>query len=192
MTTSLPVLIQPRVFSDDRGWFCETYSKDRLRTIGLDVDFVQDNHSKSVQAGTIRGIHFQAAPHAQGKLVRCVRGRIMDYAIDLRSGSPTFGQSVSALLSEQNATQLYVPVGFGHAFVTLEADTEVIYKVTDIYAPSCEGGVIWNDPALGIDWPLPSAGAVLSAKDQVLPTLASFDSPFAYDGAPLQPLAPAG
>jgi dTDP-4-dehydrorhamnose 3,5-epimerase len=183
-----PFLFQPRAFSDDRGWFSETYSRDRLNKINLDVEFVQDNHSKSVAVGTVRGIHFQAPPHAQGKLVRCIRGSIMDFAVDLRRGSPTFGQSVSALLSAENRTQLYVPVGYGHGFVTLEPDTEVVYKVTDIYAPQCEGGVIWNDPGLGIDWPLPVDGAKLSQKDERLPLLADLQSPFAYDGEPLQPL----
>ena len=182
-------IIQPRVFSDDRGWFSETYSAERLRNEGIGDLFVQDNHSKSLATGTVRGIHFQAPPHAQAKLVRCVRGSIMDYAIDLRRGSPTFGRSVSALLSAQNATQLYVPIGFGHAFVTLEPDTEVIYKVNEFYAPECEGGIIWNDPTLGIDWPLPSSGALLSAKDQRLPLLAQFVSPFEYDGVPLTDLA---
>ena len=179
---SSPVLIQPRRFGDDRGWFMETYSKVRLSRIGINDEFVQDNHSCSGR-GVLRGL--QAPPHAQAKLVRCVRGSILDYAVDLRRGSPTFGRSVSAMLSEQNATQLYVPVGFGHAFVTLEPDTEVIYKVNEVYAPDCEGGVIWNDPALDIDWPLPASGALLSSKDQRLPTLDAFESPFEYDGVPM-------
>lgn len=178
-------IIQPRVFRDDRGWFSETYSAQRLHGEGISDVFVQDNHSKSVATGTVRGIHFQAPPHAQAKLVRCVRGSILDFAIDLRRGSPSFGRSVSVLLSEQNATQLYVPIGFGHAFVTLEPDTEVIYKVNDVYAPECEGGVIWNDPTLGIDWPLPASGALLSAKDRLLPMLNAFESPFEYDGVPM-------
>ena len=186
--TFQPLLFQPRAFADDRGWFSETYSRDRLEKIGLGMEFVQDNHSKSVSVGTVRGIHFQSPPHAQGKLVRCIRGSIMDFAVDLRRESPTFGQSVSALLSAENRMQLYVPVGYGHGFVTLEPDTEVVYKVTDVYAPQCEGGVIWNDPDLGIDWPLPVDGAKLSQKDERLPLLAELQSPFAYDGEPLQPL----
>lgn len=184
MATSVKI-IQPHVFRDDRGWFSETYSAQRLRDEGISDVFVQDNHSKSVATGTVRGIHFQAPPHAQSKLVRCVRGSILDFAIDLRRGSPSFGRSVSVLLSEQNATQLYVPIGFGHAFVTLEPDTEVLYKVNDVYAPECEGGVIWDDPTLGIDWPLPASGALLSAKDRLLPRLNAFESPFEYDGVPM-------
>lgn len=178
-------LIKPKRFGDDRGWFSETYSEQAMARYGVHDRFVQDNHSFSAFTGTIRGIHFQRGPHAQAKLVRCVRGSILDYAVDLRKGSPTYGQWVSATLSADNGHQLYVPVGFGHAFVTLEPDVEVIYKVTDVYAPDCDGGVIWNDPDIGIDWPLPETGPVLSDKDKVLPTLAEFDSPFAYDGIPL-------
>ncbi len=143
----------------------------------------------SAQVGTIRGIHFQRAPHAQGKLVRCIRGRIMDYAVDLRRGSPTYGRHVSAELSGENGDQLWVPIGFGHAFVTLEPNTEVAYKVTDVYAPDCDGGVIWNDPIIGIEWPIPASGPVLSDKDGKLPTLSDFDSPFDYDGRPLDGVA---
>lgn len=163
----------------------ESYSGRALARAGIDHDFVQDNHSYSALTGTIRGIHFQRPPHAQAKLVRCLRGAIMDYAIDLRRGSPSYGRHVAARLSASGAEQLYVPVGFGHAFITLEPDVEVAYKVSDVYAPDCEAGVIWNDPALAIDWPLPDSGPVLSNKDEVLPTLASLESPFEYDGTPL-------
>ncbi len=163
----------------------ETYSPALLASVGVTLDFVQDNHSFSRAAGTIRGIHFQRPPHAQAKLVRCLRGRIMDYAIDLRRGSPSFGRHVSAELSAQNNLQLFIPVGFGHAFVTLESDVEVAYKVSDIYAPDCDGGIAWNDPSIDIDWPLPSDGPILSPKDTMLPMLSAFDSPFDYDGAPL-------
>lgn len=187
--TQSPVkLIRPKRFGDDRGWFSETYSEQAWATHGVTCRFVQDNHSYSRPVGTIRGIHFQAAPHAQDKLVRCVRGRIMDYAVDLRKGSPTYGQHVAAELTADNGHQLFVPVGFGHAFVTLETDVEVIYKVSDVYAPDCDGGVAWNCPAIGIDWPLPEGGPTLSAKDMALPALADFDSPFIYDGRPLLPL----
>lgn len=163
----------------------ETYSEAALSRAGVHHAFVQDNHSYSAIEGTIRGIHFQRPPHAQAKLVRCVRGSIMDYAVDLRRGSPTYGRRLSARLTADGGEQLYVPIGFGHAFVTLEPDVEVAYKVSDVYAPACEGGIIWNDSALAIDWPVPARGPVLSSKDAVLPTLAEFDSPFEYDGAPL-------
>lgn len=178
-------LINPRRFGDDRGWFMETFSSRMMESAGIDSHFVQDNHSLSRPVGTIRGIHFQRPPHAQAKLVRCVRGSIMDYAIDLRAGSPTYGEYFAAELSAENGAQLFVPVGYGHAFVTLEPDTEVVYKVSDIYAPDCDGGIRWDDPTIAIDWPLPPQGATLSDKDKALPTLDAFDSPFAYDGHPL-------
>lgn len=181
-------LLATRRHADDRGWFSETYSAPRLAELGINTAFLQDNHSFSARTGTIRGIHFQSPPHAQAKLVRCSHGRILDFAVDLRRGSPTFGRHVVAELSRENGRQLYVPTGFGHAFVTLEDNTEVIYKVSATYDPSCDGGIIWNDPGIGIDWPLPLAGAVLSDKDRALPTLAAFESPFEYDGVPLQPL----
>lgn len=188
-TVTNPIkLIKPRRFSDDRGWFSETYVDTRWAQAGVDVQLVQDNHSYSAPIGTIRGIHFQRPPHAQAKLVRCTRGRILDYAVDLRAGSPTYGQHVSAELSADNGHQLFIPVGFGHAFVTLEPDTEVIYKVSDYYAPDCDGGVRWSCPDIDIRWPLPETGPVLSAKDEMLPTLAEFDSPFEYDGHPLVPI----
>jgi len=181
-------LIKPRRFADSRGWFSETYVDTRWAASGVDVTFVQDNHSYSAPVGTIRGIHFQTDPHAQAKLVRCIRGSIVDYAVDLRVGSPTYGQYVSAELSAENGHQLFVPVGFGHAFVTLERDTEVVYKVSDYYAPDCDGGIRWDCPTIGIDWPLPATGAVLSPKDDLLPALADFQSPFAYTGDPLGPI----
>jgi dTDP-4-dehydrorhamnose 3,5-epimerase len=136
----------------------------------------------------LRGLHFQAPPHGQGKLVRCLRGRIWDVAVDIRKGSPTYGRWVSAELSAETGSQLYVPVGFAHGFVTLEPDTEVEYKVTDFYDRDSEGGLIWNDPTLALPWPLPPGGPVLSDKDLLLPHLKEFDSPFAYDGVPLEPL----
>lgn len=183
-------LITPRRFGDSRGWFSETYVDRRLaEQNGIADRFVQDNESFSPHVGTIRGIHFQTAPHPQAKLVRCARGRIRDYAVDLRRGSPTYGQHVSAELSADNGAQLFVPVGFGHAFVTLEPDTLVSYKVTDYYAPDCDGGVRWDCPHIGIDWPLDGRQPTLSDKDLLLPCLSDFDSPFAYDGDPLEPLA---
>ena len=142
--------------------------------------------SKAV--GVLRGLHFQAPPHAQAKLVRCVRGRIWDVAVDIRNGSPTYGRWTAAELTADNARQLYVPVGFAHGFVTLEPETEVEYKVSTYYDRDSEGGLIWNDPALGLPWPLPPGGPKVSEKDKLLPGLAEFMSPFEYDGVPLSPL----
>ena len=186
----MPVLlITPRRFEDERGWFSETYSDRAIEALGVTHPFVQDNHSMSRPVGTLRGLHYQAPPHAQAKLVRCVRGRIWDVAVDIRKGSPTYGAWTAAELSAANGSQLYVPAGFLHGFVTLEPDTEVIYKVSSYYAPESDGGILWNDPDLAIDWPLPAGGPTLSAKDVKLPTLAAFDSPFTYDGVPLTPVA---
>lgn len=190
MHNSLPILLRAPRFGDTRGWFSETYSEGRAAAAGFDVRFVQDNQSFSAQAGTIRGLHFQTPPHAQAKLVRCIRGSIMDYAVDLRRGSPTYGQWVSAKLTAEGGEQLFVPVGFAHGFVTLEPDVEIAYKVSDVYAPDCDGGVLWSDPTIGIDWQLPASGPVLSDKDNQLPTLLELDSPFDFNGEPLQPLQP--
>lgn len=182
-------LIEPRRFHDARGWFIETYSERTLAARGITCRFVQDNHSLSRPAFTLRGLHCQTPPHGQDKLVRCVRGRIFDVAVDVRRGSPTFGRWVGAELSAENGRQLFVPIGFAHAFLTLEPDCEVTYKVSDLYAPECDGGIRWDDPTIAIDWPLP-AGACpeLSPKDQALPPLAGWDSPFLYDDRPLTPI----
>jgi dTDP-4-dehydrorhamnose 3,5-epimerase len=182
-------LLKPRRFSDDRGWFMETYSEKAAKAAGIEAHFVQDNHSFSAVEGTIRGLHFQRPPHAQAKLVRCVRGSIWDYAVDIRRGSPTYGQHVAAKLTSEGGEQLFVPIGYAHAFVTLEPNVEVAYKVTDVYAPDCDGGIVWDDATININWPLPNSGAVLSGKDKMLPTLSEFDSPFEYDGQPLGPLS---
>lgn len=181
-------LIKTRRFQDERGWFAETFSARGFAALGIDVPFVQDNHSLSRPAGTVRGLHFQAPPHAQAKLVRCVRGRIMDVAVDVRMGSPTYGQWVAAELSAENGDQLYVPVGFAHGFMTLEPDTEIVYKVSDFYDASSEGGVRWDDPDLAIAWPLAAKDALLSPKDRDMPSLADLVSPFRFAGAPLAPL----
>jgi dTDP-4-dehydrorhamnose 3,5-epimerase len=182
-------LIQQKRFKDARGWFSETYSERAFNALDIGVSFVQDNHSFSEAPLTLRGLHFQAPPHAQAKLVRCVRGKILDIAVDIRKGSPTFGQWVAAELSAENGAQFFVPVGFAHGFLTCEPNTEVIYKVSDFYAPETEGGVIWNDPDLAIAWRLPShAAPLLSAKDEKLRSLRDLGTPFAYDGHPLQPL----
>ena len=183
-----PILLTPRRFADDRGWFAETFHDQRFRDLGVDANFVQDNHSYSRLAGTIRGIHFQRDPHVQAKLVRCVRGRIYDVAIDLRRASPTFGQHVAAELSADNGKQLFVPAGYGHAFMTLEDDCEVIYKVDAYYAPESEGGLRWDDTDLAIHWPSPAGGIaapVLSPKDAVLPSLSDAAFSFDYDGTPV-------
>jgi dTDP-4-dehydrorhamnose 3,5-epimerase len=158
-------LLQPRRHGDDRGWFSETFREKDFPELVGGKRFVQDNHSLSAAVGTLRGIHFQAPPHAQDKLVRCVRGRIFDIAVDLRAGSLTYGKWVGAELSAANGKQLFVPVGFGHAFITREPDTEVIYKASRYYSPADELGILWNDPALGIPWPVESAAALLSPKD---------------------------
>ena len=183
----MPVIrITPRRFADTRGWFSETYQRDRYRAAGIDAEFVQDNHSYSAPTGTLRGIHFQSPPFAQAKLVRCLRGRIWDVAVDLRRGSPTLGQWVAAELTADRGEQLFIPAGYGHAFLTLEPDTEVAYKVDALYAPEADGGIRWDDPDLGIGWPLNDAAPARSDKDQRLPLLKDFVSPFDYDGQPLQ------
>ena len=164
-------------FGDHRGYFCETYSRRRYAEMGIDVVFVQDNHSLSRAVGTLRGLHFQAPPHAQGKLVRCGRGAIFDVAVDIRRGSPTYGQWQGYELTAENGHQLYVPVGFAHGFVTLEPDSEIVYKCTDYYAPETEGAVRWD--SCGIDWPM-SVDPVLSDKDALSTALDDFVSPFIY------------
>lgn len=175
------VMIESRRFGDHRGFFAETYSRKVYEAIGVGPEFVQDNHSLSAETGTVRGLHFQAPPHVQAKLVRCGRGAIFDVAVDIRTGSPTYGQWVGYELSAANGRQLFVPVGFAHGFVTLEPDSEIIYKCTDYYAPASEGALRWDDPDIGIVWPLRGA-PVLSGKDAAAPTLAGFDSPFLWKG----------
>lgn len=165
-------LIEPARFGDERGFFSEVWKRATLQAVSLDVDFVQDNHSLSRQVGVLRGLHFQRPPTAQGKLIRVVRGRILDVAVDIREGSPTYGQHVALELSAANWQQLWVPRGFAHGFLTLEPDTEVLYKVDAPYDPATDGGIAWDDPALGIAWPLPSGGPILSDKDRRAPRLA--------------------
>ncbi|MGE0699158.1 MAG: dTDP-4-dehydrorhamnose 3,5-epimerase [Hyphomicrobiaceae bacterium] len=175
-----PLLVTPRVHRDDRGYFTETYSLRALAAAGIPDTFVQDNQALSRPAGVLRGLHFQTLPSPQGKLVRVVKGSIFDVAVDIRHGSPTFGRHVAVTLTADNFQQLWVPVGFAHGYVTLEPDTEVVYKVTDYYAPACDRGVLWNDPALGIAWPLPPGGAILSGKDQTARPLAEHPVYFQY------------
>lgn len=181
-------LITPRRFDDSRGWFRESYSRRTAAKLGLDLDFVQDNHSYSRDPFTLRGLHFQTPPAAQAKLVSCVRGRIWDVAVDIRLHSPTYGQWTGAELSADNGAQLFVPVGFAHGFLTLEPDCEVQYKVSAFYAPEAEGGLRWDDPAFGIRWPMNGAAPCLSERDAAQPLSAGFVSPFAYDGVPLTAL----
>ena len=178
MTTLTPLalpevlLITPRRHGDARGWFSETWSRKSLAAAGLDIDFVQDNQAFNARSGTVRGLHFQTAPHPQAKLVRVLAGAILDVAVDLRVGSPTRGRWVSARLTAEGGEQLFVPRGFAHGYCTLCDDVMLAYKVDGDYAPQTEGGVIWNDPDLAIDWPVPPDRAVLSDKDLVLPRLA--------------------
>ena len=178
--TAIPAVkvIRPRRFGDDRGFFSETWNARRMAEGGLPIAFVQDNHSYSAAAGTVRGLHYQRPPHAQGKLVRVARGRILDVAVDIRAGSASFGHWVAEELSAENGAQLWVPAGFLHGFVTLEADTDVLYKVDDYYDPECDGAIRFDDPTLGIDWGIDPARAVLSTKDAAAPAFASFDTPF--------------
>lgn len=181
--TSIPgvLLLKPQYFNDARGYFVETYNTQAARNAGLSAEFVQDNQALSLQRGTVRALHFQAPPRAQAKLVRVLRGGIYDVAVDLRAGSPHFGRWVAATLTAQGGEQIFVPRGFAHGYCTLEADTEVAYKVDDYYAPEYERGVAWDDPTLGITWPVAAADAVLSDKDRKLPRFADFASPFVYD-----------
>lgn len=165
-------IIRPKKFGDHRGFFSETYNKKTFEAAGLHYDFVQDNHSLSAEVGTVRGLHFQLPPFAQDKLVRVVRGAILDVAVDIRKGSPTFGRHVSAVISAAEWNQILVPVGFAHGFCTLEPDTEVIYKVTNYYSAEHDRGLLWNDPELGIDWPVSADKARLSDKDHKHPTFA--------------------
>lgn len=174
---NIKVLIAKR-FEDSRGFFSETYNERTLAAAGIDLCFVQDNHSLSVEKGTIRGLHFQIPPFGQDKLVRVVRGAILDVAVDLRRSSPTFGQHVAVEISTENWNQVLVPIGFAHGFCTLEPNTEVIYKVTNYYAPDHDRGLLWNDPALGIDWPVSADVAKLSAKDKKWPRLAELTTLF--------------
>ena len=175
------LLVEPKKFGDHRGFFSETYNRARLAEAGFDREFVQDNQSLSAAPGTLRGLHFQTPPFAQDKLVRVTRGAILDVAVDLRAGSPTYGDYAAVELSAENWRQLLVPVGFAHGFVTLEPDTEVLYKVTAYYSPENDAGLIWSDPLIGIDWSAAPAAPTLSAKDAAAPGFAGFVSPFAWE-----------
>jgi dTDP-4-dehydrorhamnose 3,5-epimerase len=182
--TGIPdlLVLTPVRFGDARGFFSETWNRARLADQGIDVDFVQDNHSLSAQQGTIRGLHFQAPPHAQTKLVRCGRGTLFDVAVDIRRGSPTYGCWFGIELSFENGKQLLIPTGFAHGFATREPDTEIVYKCSDYYAPETEGALRYDDPAMGIDWGLGDLEPILSEKDAAAGNLADLDSPFVYKG----------
>lgn len=173
------VLVPPR-YADERGFFSETYSRRTLAKAKILLDFVQDNHSYSAKSGTIRGLHFQIPPFAQAKLVHVARGAILDVIVDIRHGSPTFGKHVSLMLSATEWQQVLVPVGFAHGLCTLEPDTDVVYKTTNYYSPAHDKGIRWNDPAIGIDWPVSSEKAIISPKDQALPFLGSVPRYFTY------------
>lgn len=179
--------IIPRRFSDDRGWFSETWNSTRFSGWGIDYDWCQDNHSLSKPIGTLRGLHFQREPHAQTKLVRCLRGRIYDVAVDIRPTSPTYKKWVGVELSADNGAQLLIPQGYAHGFLTLEPDCEVAYKVDAGYMPEADGGIAWNDPDIEIKWPMPETivAPLLSQKDAALPTLSQSALTFSYDGVPL-------
>lgn len=180
--TKLPgvLIITPTMHGDSRGFFCETFRADRIAAAGVTSDFVQDNQVYSSQRGVLRGLHFQLPPRAQGKLVRCTRGAIFDLCVDIRVGSPTYGEHVALTLSSENWRQLWVPPGFAHGYLTLEEGCEVIYKVTDYYAPECDRGIAWNDPFLGIVWPLDAAEIILSEKDKKQPRLTDIPPSFHF------------
>jgi dTDP-4-dehydrorhamnose 3,5-epimerase len=177
-------IVTPRRFVDERGFFSEVWRKDAFRQAGMMVDFVQDNHSLSRLAGTIRGLHFQTGAKAQAKLVRCIRGSILDVAVDIRHGSPSFGQHVAVVLSAENWRQVYIPVGFAHAFCTLEPDAEVAYKTSAHYDPENDCGLAWDDTELRIDWPVTGQEAVLSPRDRTHPRLAELPPFFPYSRYP--------
>ena len=174
-------LITPKRHGDLRGFFAETYSQRAYAGLGVDATFVQNHHSLSAAVGTVRGLHFQAPPHAQAKLVRCGRGAIFDVAVDIRLGSPTYGHWAGYILSAENGAQLYIPEGFAHGFATLEPDSEIIYKCSDCYAPETDSALRWDDPDIGITWPL-TGTPMLSEKDANPQLLAGFNSPFTIEG----------
>ena len=177
---SLPevIVLSPKKHGDRRGFFSEVYKKQALADAGIEIDFVQDNHTFSADRGTVRGLHFQTPPFAQDKLVRVVRGAIFDVAVDLRRGSATYGQHVSVVLSAQAWNQILVPIGFAHGLMTLEPNTEVVYKVSNYYSPDHDKGLLWSDPALGILWPIPADEVMLSDKDRNQPRLSELIPPF--------------
>jgi dTDP-4-dehydrorhamnose 3,5-epimerase len=181
--TALPdvKVLTPKRFGDARGYFCETWSQTRADAAGIEVSFVQDNESLSARAGTLRGLHYQAPPFAQAKLVRVAKGAIRDVAVDARQGSPTYGSWISEVISAENGAQIFIPRGYLHGFVTLTDDTLVIYKVDNVYDAASDGGVLWNDADIGIDWGIPLEGLTLSDKDRRAPAFREWTSPFEYE-----------
>jgi len=175
------LVIAPKVFGDARGWFFETWTQRDYAVAGASAVFVQDNQSYSKEKGTLRGIHFQNGASAQAKLVRCTRGAVWDVAVDLRRGSPTYRQWTGVELSAENYRQFFIPRGFGHAFLTLTDDVEFCYKADNYYDPAADRGVRWDDPAIGVDWPLPREALILSDKDRTAPLLADSDCDFVYE-----------
>ncbi|CAM1368912.1 dTDP-4-dehydrorhamnose 3,5-epimerase [Tenacibaculum soleae] len=173
------VIIEPRVFKDERGYFFESFNQQKFNEQLGTINFVQDNESKSV-FGTLRGFHFQKPPFAQAKLVRCIQGKVLDIAVDIRKNSPTYGKHVAVELSDENKKQLFIPRGFAHAFVTLSEEAVFAYKVDNWYAPECDAGIIYNDSDLNIDWKINPKEIILSSKDELLPTLKEFKTPFMY------------
>lgn len=164
-------LLQVVAHHDERGYLAESYHRERFAAAGIDIDFVQENHSRSIRRGVVRGLHFQRPPQSQAKLVRCVRGAILDVAVDIRRSSPSFGRHVAAVLSAENMQQLWIPAGFAHGFCALETPTEVVYRMSSYYAPTLEGGIAFDDPALSIAWPVPVQEMLVSEKDKLLPRL---------------------
>ena len=173
------IKFSPSRHYDDRGFFVEIYNKRKYLELGMKDDFVQDNCSLSNEVGTLRGLHFQSPPHEQGKLVRCTQGAIFDVAVDIRKGSPTFCQWQGFELTEDNGVQVYIPPGYAHGFVTLKPDSEIFYKCTNYYAPESEGSIIWNDPDIGINWPI-SNDPIVSNKDKNAPLIRYLENPFIY------------
>lgn len=173
------LVIEPKVFGDHRGWFMETYNKENFVETGLNINFIQDNQSFSATKGTLRGLHYQLSPKAQTKLVRCTKGSIFDVAVDIRQESPTYGQWFGIELTAENKKQLLVPKGFAHGFMTLTEDVEVQYKVDEYYAPECDRGIIWNDPTIGVEWPI-NIQPVLSEKDEKAPSFQNAENNFVY------------
>jgi dTDP-4-dehydrorhamnose 3,5-epimerase len=188
MLANVPRIIISKRHVDNRGWFSETFHEQRLQKAGITCRFVQDNQSYSKRAGTLRGLHFQVPPAAQAKLVSVVRGRILDVAVDVRHGSPTYGKHVATEISAESGRQLYIPIGFAHGFLTLEDDVLIMYKVSDYYARALDSGIRWDDAEIAISWPCKDVDITISDKDRRLPLLKDFNSPFVYDGQPLGPL----
>ena len=173
-------LLKPKRYFDERGFFEEIYNQNRYEQLGINFIFVQDNHSKSIHKQTLRGLHFQSFPKAQAKLISCIKGRIFDVAVDIRLGSPTYGKWVSYELSAENGYKLFIPIGFAHGFLTLQENSEIIYKCSDYYDPKSEGVLLWNDPNLGINWPK-TKNITINQRDSSAPLLKNLNSPFTWD-----------